>query len=251
MRGEDTATELHASTNRGSPPHARGRHEIEGCIERVDWITPACAGKTRIRDKRRQTLRDHPRMRGEDILAVGQAVYGLGSPPHARGRLARPQHLHKTVRITPACAGKTILCRLSRRGGTDHPRMRGEDEQDHPAAYSPTGSPPHARGRPLDEARGKSAGGITPACAGKTHATSAPARPFPDHPRMRGEDATINTLLNGDAGSPPHARGRRRDCGSKSFLKADHPRMRGEDPPARHGDRARGGSPPHARGRRR
>ena len=55
-------------------------------------ITPACAGKTQNFISILCTARDHPRMRGEDMLdAWGIFKFG-GSPPHARGR----QRGHKT-----------------------------------------------------------------------------------------------------------------------------------------------------------
>ena len=52
---------------------------------------------------------------------------------------------------------------------------------------------------------------ITPACAGKTGSGGVDPSGDGDHPRMRGEDhgeALTVTILDG---SPPHARGRRRD----------------------------------------
>ena len=50
--------------------------------------------------------------------------------------------------------------------------MRGEDDQDTRNAAIEAGSPPHARGRPGIFYAVVTAGGITPACAGKTSANS-------------------------------------------------------------------------------
>ena len=86
---------------------------------------------------------------------------------------------------------------------------------------------------------------------------------------MRGEDAERNGVSSGEAGSPPHARGRRSNpttlnrrqritpaCAGKTagvmvFDKKnqDHPRMRGEDRLGPTPSVRGGGSPPHARGR--
>ena len=91
---------------------------------------------------------DHPRMRGEDCGGLDMGVEAAGSPPHARGRPGFRTRGSSGCRITPACAGKTVVlatvrlcCRdhpacagkTSHSAGTstqatDHPRMRGEDE---------------------------------------------------------------------------------------------------------------------------
>ena len=90
---------------------------------------------------------------------------------------------------------------------------------------------------------------ITPACAGKTITPMHRGGHLPDRPRMRGEDAAAKDVTSKSAGSPPHARGRRRHCereyncswitpacaGKTQFDQQgahsleDHPRMRGED----------------------
>ena len=46
MRGEDTSPGRRISVSTGSPPHARGRHNIVFDFAMKDGITPACAGKT-------------------------------------------------------------------------------------------------------------------------------------------------------------------------------------------------------------
>ena len=47
-------------------------------------------------------------MRGEDYIVYACGVGIVGSPPHARGRLASAEPVDAILRITPACAGKTI-----------------------------------------------------------------------------------------------------------------------------------------------
>ena len=110
---------------------------------------------------------------------------------------------------------------------------------------------------------------ITPACAGKTNMSGVPIGVGWDHPRMRGEDATVQVQQALDDGSPPHARGRRPiaygqkgrcgitpACAGKTWTLprmtvalGDHPRMRGEDLAQRVTAMITTGSPPHARGR--
>ena len=52
-------------------------------------------------------------------------------------------------RITPACAGKSIVFRIEAGNVEDHPRMRGEKVLLRVIEGAPAGSPPHARGKDL------------------------------------------------------------------------------------------------------
>ena len=168
MRGEDMAKKQRSRKRKGSPPHARGRPTMSAWPGRVIRITPACAGKTHVHPFPTARGRDHPRMRGEDSPLIPRASDKAGSPPHARGRLQAMMGIRGGCRITPACAGKTQAGRVHCRRCPDHPRMRGEDSEDH--AKAPVG------------------GGITPACAGKTAVSACSGHVAGDHPRMRGED---------------------------------------------------------------
>ena len=152
-----------------------------------------------------------------------------GSPPHARGRLeAGHGHLDE-LGITPACAGKTdgVFGECGR--DLDHPRMRGEDVDKFIFPVANKGSPPHARGRHLDDRVWVRGERITPACAGKTESAGGKPVVKRDHPRMRGEDVVFLLLGMSIPGSPPHARGRRREHLTAVNPPMDHPRMRGED----------------------
>ena len=249
MRGEDWRRVGHIPSNRGSPPHARGRQDSVAPRRTRRRITPACAGKTPLGRYILRRSQDHPRMRGEDRSRRRSPRSGVGSPPHARGRRCSGTRTKGMTRITPACAGKTDGGDQDRGPEADHPRMRGEDQiinacldikgitpacagktrartrtamsdWDHPRMRGEdrfvrvvkscsAGSPPHARGRPLYNTGSISNNGITPACAGKTSSSPAPGGTSPDHPRMRGEDAKSQIWENPLRGSPPHARGRR------------------------------------------
>ena len=269
MRGEDEVGRVIDADFNGSPPHARGRPRKGAARAPRRRITPACAGKTSLILLAAQATMDHPRMRGEDVVAFLTVVGYVGSPPHARGRHPRRVVGELLRRITPACAGKTScsvmswvlnsdhpacagkthVLEVSGRYYRDHPRMRGEDGFIDLMIRYDVGSPPHARGRPPARARRLLRAGITPACAGKT-------------PRFSG-------VTCGLVGSPPHARGRRSQtaerrcddgitpaCAGKTLSlstcarrKRDHPRMRGEDVDNRRAIAPIVGSPPHARGR--
>ena len=148
MRGEDT----HGSSGVPLPP----------------WITPACAGKTTDSESFTFLGEDHPRMRGEDSSHTVPATLAAGSPPHARGRQGDDVLAHFVFRITPACAGKTLIHFFAHGVLKDHPRMRGEDGVFMKRIGGIVGSPPHARGRLHERQGGFQGAGITPACAGKT-----------------------------------------------------------------------------------
>ena len=130
------------------------------------------------------------------------------------------------------------------------------------------GPPPHARGshgRLLVLVEG---GGPTPACAGITTGTPAPAARTTAHPRMRGDHPNGVGAPSCRRGPPPHARGSRahpRHVGrrqrptpacagitrprvrTRGGARA-HPRMRGDHWPAGGATATRAGPPPHARG---
>ena len=85
-------------------------------------------------------------MRGEQAKRVDPSIEDIGSPPHARGTEVRVDQLADDGGITPACAGNSDSRPIRTDCYADHPRMRGEQDGDRPAALARSGSPPHARG---------------------------------------------------------------------------------------------------------
>ena len=106
VRGEETCTRASAGWPLGSPPRARGRAVDDLGQEPVGGITPACAGKRRPAAGLEVHLRDHPRVRGEEVPASTPPMRWRGSPPRARGRAVSGQLDAGSGGITPACAGK-------------------------------------------------------------------------------------------------------------------------------------------------
>lgn len=90
-----------------------------------------------------------------------------GSPPHVRGRAKCQLFLLDMGGITPACAGKSLRLCISQSLGQDHPRMCGEERTLLSTTKTPSGSPPHVRGRDLVGEHVGVVVGITPARAGK------------------------------------------------------------------------------------
>ena len=90
-------------------------------------------------------MQDHPRLRG--YYTVSQAVITdqLGSPPLARVLRIYQGGTAMLMRITPACAGTTIVGKICAGDGWDHPRLRGYYHFDKKITQTVTGSPPLAR----------------------------------------------------------------------------------------------------------
>ena len=167
MCGEKCASACANMVLRGSPPHVRGKAVRLRCVQGGWGITPACAGKREVSKYAAKPAEDHPRMCGEK---VGQQVHLAvlwGSPPHVRGKVLKVGTISTTMRITPACAGKSTDVHWLCRAGRDHPRMCGEKSAAIIFALDCIGSPPHVRGKDSLVLLIVVFSGITPACAGK------------------------------------------------------------------------------------
>ena len=150
----------------------------------------------------------------------------------------------------------------------DHPRIRGEHSGVGVPARGPIGSSPHTRGARRRSSDRSVRPRIIPAYAGSTGPGVFDPPRGRDHPRIRGEHASISRISQHSPGSSPHTRGALPDApgalaldgiipayagSTASFVSSsgnfqDHPRIRGE-----HVDRslllAHGaGSSPHTRG---
>ena len=241
---------IRGGCGQGSSPHTRGAPSPGARAAAGRGIIPAYAGSTLGIPRSWGRTRDHPRIRGEHVVALGCGHYPQGSSPHTRGAQAS-EHLGQHVRgIIPAYAGSTDSL------STEKFRARG--------------SSPHTRGAPGRRLALVLRIGIIPAYAGSTtpswNVTGKPA----DHPRIRGEHVFPFFLVRVPLGSSPHTRGARYHhrhglsamgiipayAGStirvrtiSSFL-ADHPRIRGEHAHIPQRFRRPDGSSPHTRGAR-
>ena len=169
MRGEYYQNMVNFQSRLGSPPLARGILCDNAHINKVDRITPACAGNTASGRTARIPYLDHPRLRGEygDMSCNPQVV--MGSPPLARGILNCHLQIFLINGITPACAGNTWQGDKVQPTTKDHPRLRGEYKYGSILDSSYKGSPPLARGILKILIAVFFTIGITPACAGNTH----------------------------------------------------------------------------------
>ncbi len=192
---------------RGSSPHARGTLFARLLVLNQCRIIPACAGNASRCTTCSPKGADHPRMRGERDVLTNWAQHKAGSSPHARGTPPKHARDGRAVRIIPACAGNAPHAHPCAKGGSDHPRMRGERLRMRTAPRLAIGSSPHARGTRADGRRDFADLRIIPACAGNARGGESCTPAVPDHPRMRGERAFAATRRIFSAGSSPHARG--------------------------------------------
>ena len=129
---------------------------------------PACAGRTTARTARSRSASDHPRVRGEHLMAANLTTGESGPSPRARGARREHQSADVQTRTIPACAGSTSDQVTACRAAGDHPRVRGEHSVDYGADARGVGPSPRARGaRDPPGQLGEQLRTI-PACAGST-----------------------------------------------------------------------------------
>ena len=156
----------------GSPPRVRGLPRLTTRHSATPRITPACAGTTPTCPTVRQLARDHPRVCGDYIATCCSPNGQVGSPPRVRGLLCGNSQWQWSGRITPACAGTTILRCIICSIGWDHPRVCGDYYATEISQMAETGSPPRVRGLPRRAGNEQVGLGITPACVGTTWTTA-------------------------------------------------------------------------------
>ena len=132
----------------------------------------------------------------------------LRSPPRVRGKaVAIFRQLHHG-RITPAYAGKSRSQPRTAPRHRDHPRVCGEKMSRPPAKTRTPGLPPRMRGKEVKALLHFNWVGITPACAGKSSASSSSVHRSRDHPRVCGEKRKTGAVPAPLPGSPPRMRGK-------------------------------------------
>ena len=110
-------------------------------------ITPAYAGKSDSFYVKLLDTADHPRLCGEKLSDMGKKALSAGSPPPMRGKVAPSTPKRKTMRITPAYAGKRCAVPQRYQQTQDHPRLCGEKLGAFLASEAVKGSPPPMRGK--------------------------------------------------------------------------------------------------------
>ena len=167
-----------------------------------------------------------------------------GSPPRVRGKVGSIAVFYIRCGITPACAGKSGPISASGRAIRDHPRVCGEKALHDGGILPAQGSPPRVRGKETQTAIRVIAGGITPACAGKSFSAVRWQPSHGDHPRVCGEKYSLACCFWPASGSPPRVRGKEDTAGSLDAVRGITPACAGKRcakrlPPCRYGDHPR------------
>ena len=131
-------------------------------------ITPAYAGKSAVSLCCGCLWWDHPRLCGEKLSDFSIIANVLGSPPPMRGKVDKGSIFAKSLRITPAYAGKSPEYHTAFQAVRDHPRLCGEKISNSRSLIFCAGSPPPMRGKASDGTAVAGGTGITPAYAGKS-----------------------------------------------------------------------------------
>ena len=268
IRGEHVVPLVCDATRLGSSPHTRGAQLGGQPGSFGKGIIPAYAGSTRRHHAIRGASSDHPRIRGEHSQAAAIEAAAPGSSPHTRGALSLPRRPAAVDGIIPAYAGSTSAAYGTASRAADHPRIRGEHPASRGCRTGLIGSSPHTRGALPDSHFIPGMDRIIPAYAGSTAFLMRISIELKDHPRIRGEHASVANRMSPVLGSSPHTRGAlmfwtggetergiipayagsTRPTRWMAKRWPDHPRIRGEHAPGARARRQRQGSSPHTRG---
>ncbi len=232
----------------GPSPRARGADLPGGALGEAGGTIPACAGSSRTASRTGPARWDHPRVRGEQISAVGFDSLTVGPSPRARGADNVVEFGRSVAGTIPACAGSSAGRGRCGRPGWDHPRVRGEQAAATRWPANVPGPSPRARGAATTVTVAMPNAGTIPACAGSSYSADRYSQSRRDHPRVRGEQGPVEGRSGLAQGPSPRARGaddgsdgrvemkgtipacagsRRAGC-RPSDPDRDHPRVRGE-----------------------
>ena len=138
-------TSIEVSHDWGSPPLTREQPaRMESILLRFR-ITPAYAGTTLIVFLICSLSRDHPRLRGNNLLCLFSLAMVVGSPPLTREQRNHGCSMAAFYRITPAYAGTTNRLPFLPLVLRDHPRLRGNNGSGQARKQGKVGSPPLTR----------------------------------------------------------------------------------------------------------
>ena len=149
VRGENLRGMNAAIKKHGTSPRARGKLDDWRLVNDEGRNIPACAGKTGSNAGRVASWREHPRVRGENFLAILRFIIRCGTSPRARGKRPGTANVHNPVGNIPACAGKTHSPPMGKARTREHPRVRGENFGSVVAEMDLWGTSPRARGKHL------------------------------------------------------------------------------------------------------
>ncbi|ASC07487.1 hypothetical protein S101468_03286 (plasmid) [Acetobacter pasteurianus subsp. pasteurianus] len=149
----------------------------------------------------------HPRVCGEHVRHQRRMHGPRGSSPRVRGTLNSAYPAAMKNRFIPACAGNTLIERISPTPYKVHPRVCGEHLIFGKVFCMAFGSSPRVRGTRAGFSENSRGDRFIPACAGNTKSHAIPASVTSVHPRVCGEHVGDALNNNKNSGSSPRVRG--------------------------------------------
>ena len=130
-------------------------------------------------------------------------IVGTGSSPRGRGKRQVERRHEGVAGLIPAWAGKTAVADLTEERSEAHPRMGGENSGASGSVPPCVGSSPRGRGKPMEGVNAVGCERLIPARAGKTSHGPDHRLASTAHPRMGGENAEPDGLVDP---TPAHPR---------------------------------------------
>ena len=144
--GEQVAIVFVVAGPSGSSPRVRGTGRWDGASRSSIRFIPACAGNRRLSRAESHRKPVHPRVCGEQPLAVLIDISNRGSSPRVRGTDEAVAFPHVEERFIPACAGNRDWGTLREKPHAVHPRVCGEQAAVSQLIQKIRGSSPRVRG---------------------------------------------------------------------------------------------------------
>ena len=169
---------------------------------------PAYAGKTGFFISQPDTLKEHPRVCGENPGSDWEGTLRDGTSPRMRGKRCCGSTSQRLIGNIPAYAGKTGGMRKNAGGEKEHPRVCGENEWSTASPITQTGTSPRMRGKRCRLRIITSGTRNIPAYAGKTFMRWETVVAIEEHPRVCGENNHGWIIRQRQLGTSPRMRGK-------------------------------------------
>ncbi len=195
------------SAEPGPSPLARGAVAVTDDHVVFRGAIPAGAGSRRLSGTGRRPRGGHPRWRGEQSEPQRPRPGREGPSPLARGAALDHLPRHFEGGAIPAGAGSSGARPAAIARSRGHPRWRGEQIWNNPAAPEELGPSPLARGAESRCSKPSRSAGAIPAGAGSSRTSQRSSSSCRGHPRWRGEQSSSAVFHGRWRGPSPLARG--------------------------------------------
>ena len=171
----------------GSSPRGRGTGNIMACTLPLYRFIPAWAGNRLLHRLAANNLAVHPRVGGEQLVALFWLLWCSGSSPRGRGTVDIRRTRTSGQRFIPAWAGNSRPAARRRSSGSVHPRVGGEQHMRAIATDARIGSSPRGRGTVHGVGPQMDGDRFIPAWAGNSQSLTVYWSIMSVHPRVGGE----------------------------------------------------------------